>query len=78
MTDKLRIRIAAGATALFLAVISAAGLAVRHDGAAGSAAMPAAQPAAAVGSTQPVVAQRSEDNERYEDESPDEEGGEHD
>ena len=31
MTDKLRIRIAAGATALFLAVISAAGLAVRHD-----------------------------------------------
>ena len=32
MTDKLRIRIAAGAVALFLAVISAAGLAVRHDG----------------------------------------------
>lgn len=78
MTDKLRIRIAAGATALFLAAISAAGLAVRHDGAAGPAATPAAQPAATVGSTQPVVAQRSEDNERYEDESADEEGGEHD
>lgn len=77
MTDKLRIRIAAGVTALFLAAISAAGLAVRHDAApsdaAGLTATPAAQPAATVEGAQRVVAPRSDDDERS-----DEEGGEHD
>ena len=77
MTDKVRIRIAAGVTALFLAAISAAGLAVGHggapSGAAGPAATPAAQPAATAGSAQPVVAPRSDDDEGYE-----EEGGEDD
>ena len=78
MSDKIRIRIAAGVTALFLAAISAAGLAVRHDGVAGRAATPAAQPAATAGSAQPVAAPRSDDDERYEYADSDEEGGEHD
>ncbi len=68
MTDKVRIRVAAGLTALFLAALSAAGLAVRHDSAAGPSA---AQPARSATSAQPAVAQRSDGDE-------DEEGGEHD
>ena len=73
MTDKLRIRIAAGVTALFLAAISAAGLAAHQD------PTPAG---AAAGSGPPVVAPRSDDegydDEGYDDEGYDEEGGEHD
>ncbi len=46
VTDRARIRIAAGATALFLAVMSVAGLAAR-DHRPHAAAAPTAQPAAA-------------------------------
>ena len=77
MTDRLRIRIAAGITALFLAAISAAGLAAHQDRTSAGAAAPAAQPARTAGSGQPLGAPRSE-NEAYGDEGFDEEGGEHD
>ena len=75
MTDKVRIRIAAGVTAIFLAAISAAGLAVRHDSAqSGAAGPPVALPTtpdAAAGSAQPVLSSRYDDedeDEGYDDE----------
>jgi hypothetical protein len=73
MTDKTRIRIAAAATALFLAGISTVGLAARSDN-----PQKTAQPAAAAAAVQAPTtvetsiaasARPSTEDERYEDEA---------
>ncbi len=74
MTDKTRIRVAALVTALFLAVISTAGLATHaapQPSAATNAAPAAAAPAPQT-SAAPVV--RASDDDEYTEED----GGEHD
>lgn len=77
MTDKTRIKIAAAVTALFLAGISAAGLATRDDQPQ-AAATPAAQPAPATQTPTATPGGRvsyddeRDDDERYEDSEDDE------
>ena len=78
MTHNTRIKIAAAVTALFLAGISAAGLAAR-DEQPQAAATPAAQPApatqpptAAPTSAGPAYDDQRDDDERYEENEDDE------
>jgi hypothetical protein len=85
MTDKTRIKIAAAVTALFLAGLSAAGLAARNDApqaAIGSAAAPTAQQTptsleapGAVPDTEPSTYEgESYDDDGYEAERGDDDG----
>jgi hypothetical protein len=73
MTDKVRIRIAAAVTALFLAGISFAGLAARDDRPVPATTTPVATtpaPAATISDSVPVARRsddRSESDERYEE-----------
>ena len=67
VTDKTRIRIAAAATALFLAVLSAAGLATRDHRQPATAA-PSAQPTAAAPPVATPDVRTFGDEEREDDE----------
>lgn len=72
VTDRTRIRIAAAVTALFLAGVSAAGLAARDDGPRAAAA-PAAQTPAATAAPVATPDQRAfGDDEGYEEREDDE------
>jgi hypothetical protein len=66
MTNKARIRVAAAVTALFLAGVSAAGLAVHSDGTAKKSA-PAAASQSAASSTAASTPLAPLDDERYRD-----------